>query len=185
MTDRRTIEHEIEVGLRKMRVDLGIETRKSWPMVAAEWALFGCCVVGLALIFTPRAKAQEIRPGDLTPGPVHCVGAQNHIKNVLSKTGMFKDAFALSGEPARNVSQNIFNHIPPADHIIVIRQTNSGSIMVPCVWGPNGPVWAGDHSNRVEIDFQFRRELDNPKTETTGSVEEPKQRKRTRKAEKN
>lgn len=142
-------------------------------------SIFFCAV----FIFAIKAKAQELRPGDLTPGPVHCIGAQKHINNVLKKTGMFKDAFALSGEGARQVSQNIFNHIPAADHIIVIRQIDGGSIMVPCVWGKNGPEWAGEQSNRVEVDFKFKRDLEQPQTVLEQPIEEPK-KKRTRRAEK-
>lgn len=133
---------------------------KSIGGTIAEWTMIVCIIAASAFIFSVKAKAQN-----LSPYPVFCQGAQKHIKNVLSKTGMFKDAFALSGEGARQVSQNIFNHVPAADHVIIIRQINGGSIMVPCVWGKNGPQWAGEQSNRVTVDFVFKRELENPKTE--------------------
>lgn len=189
MSDRSSIEREIEVGLRKMRVDLGIEPKPYFPgeKVAGYIGFAALIAMGIVVAaYAPRVKAQEIRPGDLTPGPIFCQGAQKHIQNVIKKTKMFKDAFALSGEPARNVSQNIFNHVPPADHVIVIRQNDGGSIMVPCVWGKNGPEWAGDQSNRVEIDFVFKRDLDNPKTEAPQTVDAdqlPKPKKKKRKAE--
>lgn len=176
MNDRDSIEREILTGIHKMQKDLGIKPeRRSVLDYVADGALIALCVFGAALILTPRAKAQELNPGDLSPHPIHCVGAQKHIKNVLSKTGMFKDAFALSGEGARQVSQNIFNHNPPADHILIIRQINGGSIMVPCVWGKNGPQWAGEQSNRVEIDFKFARELAEPNTDLPAD-EMPKKR---------
>lgn len=180
MNDRAAIEREIEAGIENMQRQLGIVKHKPFGAVVAEAALVGCIVLAGVFIFAVKAKAQELRPGDLTPGPVFCQGAQKHINNVLKKSGMFKDAFALSGDGARQVSQNIFNHVPAADHIIVIRQIDGGSIMVPCVWGKNGPEWAGEQSNRVEVDFHFRRELENPKTEISPAQDQKTYRKSKR-----
>lgn len=135
-------------------------------------------VVALTFIFIVKAKAQPTAEQMFSPPEVFCTGAQHHIKNVLSKTGMFKDAFPLSGEGARQVSKNIFNHTPPADHILIIRQVNGGSIMVPCVWGKSGPEWSGEQSNRVEIDFVFRRELETPKTQISSDEIKQKSKKR-------
>lgn len=186
MTDRDHIQREIETGLAKMRRDLGIERKPYFPgeklMGYIGFAAL-IAMLGVVVAYAPRAKAQPTAEQMFAPPEVFCTGAQHHIKNVLSKTGMFKDAFPLSGEGARQVSKNIFNHTPPADHIIIIRQVNGGSIMVPCVWGKNGPEWAGEQSNRVEVDFKFKRDLEQPQTVLEQPIEEPK-KKRTRRAEK-
>jgi hypothetical protein len=188
MNDRLQIEREIEAGIERMQRDLNIPQETTFPGEKIAGYVGFAALIAMTVVvvaYAPRVKAQEIQPGDLTPGPVWCQGAQKHIKNVLSKTGMFKDAFALSGEGARQVSENIFGHVPPADHIIIIRQVNSGSIMVPCIWGKNGPEWDGNQSNRVEIDFVFKRDLEQPKTEPVEKIEEPQKpkKKRTRKGE--
>lgn len=170
MNDRASIEREIEDGIHKMQRDLGISEKPYFPgeRIAGYVGFAALIAMSIAVSFyATKAKAQPTSAQIFAPMEVFCSGSQKHIVNVLSKTGMFRDAFALSGEGARQVSKNIFNHTPPADHIIIIRQTNSGSIMVPCVLGKNGPEWAGEQSNRVEIDFVFKRDLDNPKTEVS------------------
>lgn len=186
MTEREQIQIQIEAGLDRMRDQLGIADRKFPGESILGWVLGSCCVACLFFVFVVKAKAQSPTVQEMVAPPeVFCSDPKKHINNVLKKTGMFKDAFPLSGEPARNVSRNIFNHIPPADHVVIIRQTNGGSIMVPCVWGKNGPEWSGEQSNRVAVDFEFKRDLENPKTEinSPGVDDLPKHKKRTRKAE--
>lgn len=182
MNERAQIEREIANGILNMQRQIGIAPQESYSTLyhVGGYMMAASIVLCSIFIFAVKAKAQELRPGDLSPGPVYCQGAQKHIKTVLSKTGMFKDAFALSGEGARQVSQNVFNHVPAADHILIIRQVDGGSIMVPCVWGKNGPEWAGNQSNRVTVDFVFKRELENPKTEIQpdGVDELPKPKKK-------
>jgi hypothetical protein len=166
MTPLDSIQRDIESGLQKMRRDI----EKQEPYRESSLYTFGFSLMAVAIAagliviaaYVPRVKAQEAM---FAPPQVFCQGAQKHINSTLKHAKMFKDAFAPSGEGARQVSQNIFNHIPAADHVIIIRQNNGGSIMVPCVWGKNGPEWSGEQSNRVAIDFVFKRDLDNPKTE--------------------
>lgn len=153
------------------------ERRKSRAMIAAEIVL-AVCLLAMLSMFPFRAKAQNPTAEQIfAPMEVFCTGAQKHIKNVLSKTGMFKDAFPLSGEGARQVSKNVFDHSPPADHVIIIRQTGGGSIMVPCVLGKNGPHWAGNQAQRVAVDFVFKRDLENPKTELPEQQQQPRKAK--------
>lgn len=152
---------------------------KSFGMKIAEATLIGCCIVGLVLMFTPRAKAQQLAQGDLTPGPVYCNDASEKLAK-LKGNPQFRTPRAISGYEAAYWSQEVFGFVPPLDHAIVIPQTDGGTILVPCVIGPDGPMWGSEQSNRVAIDQTYRRSLSSPMTDRP--EQQTKAPKRTRKA---
>jgi hypothetical protein len=117
-----------------------------------------------ALAYVPFAQGQQLAAGDLRPGPVYCPDPQKHIAN-LTKAGMFRRPRAISGPEAAYWSHEVFGYVPPLDHAIVVPQTDGGTILVPCVIGPNGPMWGGEQSNRVAIDQTYRRGLATPATD--------------------
>jgi hypothetical protein len=182
MTDRDQIQREIENGILNMQRQIGIAPQESYStlyhvggyLMAAS--IFFCAV----FIFAIKAKAQELRPGDLSPGPVWCGGVDKHLKAVRGNP-MFRKPRAISGDEARYWSGEVFGYALPVDHAILIPQVDGGAILVPCLWGEKGPSFDGKQATRIQIDMQFKRGLEQPVSEQP--IEEPK-KKRTRRAEK-
>jgi hypothetical protein len=120
-----------------------------------------------ATAYVPFVSGQQLAAGDLRPGPVHCFH-QEAIFKAIKGNPQFREPIRISGQLAREISHHVFGLVPPADQIVIIPESNGGSIMVPCAFGHDGVNWQATQANRikrVEIDQEFRRDLENPKTE--------------------
>lgn len=193
--DRQCIEREIEAGIRKMQHDLGI-VRKPIGSTLAEWAMVGCIIAAGAFIFVVKAKAQQLNPGDLSPGPVWCSNSASQVKKIeaglgkiLKKPVSVREVRPISGGEAAYWSNQVFGYAPPVDHMIVVPISDGRTILLPCMNGPHGPYWAGSQSSQVRavaIDTEYQRTINTPKTDIpqpNGVDQLPKPKKRTRKAE--